>query len=180
MSTIHLIEGPVGAGKSTFSGALSQELKAPHFNLDSWMARLFSPDRPETGTMQWYVERKARCIEQIWHSALGTLDAGCDVILELGLVQREPRQAMYHRIEASGHELAVYVLDAPRDERRTRVRLRNVEQGDTFSMVVPDAVFELASDFWEAPSQSESDTYGIVFVPQDSVDKAMHCVTQQR
>lgn len=164
MSKIYLVEGPVGAGKSTYSEGLSQRIKAPHLNLDSWMARLFRPDRPATGTIEWYVERKERCIEQIWDVALGTLESGCDVILELGLVQYASRQAMYKRAEESGHNIVVYVLDAPRQERRERVRSRNIEKGNTFSMEIPDAIFEIASDMWEEPNDIECDKYEVIFV----------------
>ena len=55
MAKIHLIVGPVGAGKSTFALRLSQERKALFFNLDEWMIALFRPDRPEAGVMEWYI-----------------------------------------------------------------------------------------------------------------------------
>ena len=164
MSRAYLIEGPVAAGKSTFSEGLSQKIGAPHFNLDAWMTKLFRPDRPATGTMEWYIERKERCIEQIWDIALRVLNSKCDVILELGLIQREGRRAMYERIEESGHKFLVYVLDAPREERRERVRHRNFEKGSTFSMEVSDEVFEIASNMWEEPDSIECAEQEIVFV----------------
>ena len=164
MARVYLIEGPVGSGKSTFSRILSQKNSAPHINLDSWMARLFSPDRPVSGTIEWYVERKERCVEQIWNVTKVILDLNCDVILELGLVQRINRYAMYTRIKESGHQLYVYVLDAPREIRRERVQSRNTEKGDTFSMVVPDDIFEIASDMWERPDEIECSDFEIEFV----------------
>ncbi|MEJ2681019.1 MAG: AAA family ATPase, partial [Gammaproteobacteria bacterium] len=85
MSKIYLVEGPVGSGKSTFAEQQALEINAPHINLDSWMVNLFRPDRPTSGTMEWYIERKERCIEQIWLVAKSILDANFDVILELGL-----------------------------------------------------------------------------------------------
>ena len=45
--------------------------------------------------------------------------------------------------------------DAPRDVRRERVERRNRDQGATFSMVVPPAIFELASDMWEPLDDDE-------------------------
>ena len=164
MATVYLIEGPVGAGKSTFSKDLSQKINAPHMNLDSWMAELFRPDRPATGAIDWYIERKQRCIEQIWDVALRTLNTNCDVILELGLIQRDSRRAMYERIEESGHKILLYVLDASKEERRERVRSRNINKGETFSMEVPDAIFEIASDMWEEPDDSEYDKQEVIWV----------------
>jgi predicted kinase len=65
MASIHLIEGPVGAGKSTFAGRLALTHNAVHLNLDEWMVRLFQADRPEADFMEWYLERKQRCIEAL-------------------------------------------------------------------------------------------------------------------
>ncbi|MEZ5559707.1 MAG: AAA family ATPase [Pseudomonadales bacterium] len=155
MATIHLMEGPVGAGKSTYAARLGLERNAPHLDLDEWMVTLFRPDRPEAGFVPWYVERKQRCIEQIWQVACALLDAGTDVVLELGLVGRDDRAAFYSRVDATGHELAVYVLDAPQAERRRRVRARNTAAGATFKMVVTDEVFALANGAWQPPDEQE-------------------------
>ena len=164
MSKLYLIEGPVGSGKSTFAEQLSLQANAPHINLDSWFVTLFRPDRPSSGVIEWYLERKDRCIEQIWDVARRILDANCDVILELGLIQRSSRQSMYTRASESGHELLVYVLDAPREVRRERVRQRNLEKGATFSMEVSDEIFETASNMWEEPDDAECREQNIEFV----------------
>lgn len=169
MSPICLIEGPVGAGKSTFAAGLCEERHAVHLNLDDWMARLFRPDRPQAGVMPWYIERKDRCIEQIWRVSDGIARAGGSVVLELGLVQRVSRLDFYARVDASAHRLQVFVLDAPREIRRERVRRRNVEKGATFSMEVPDHFFELASDLWEPPDEEEAQERQIQFIDTGGV-----------
>lgn len=107
--------------------------------------------------MPWYAERKQRCLDQIWATALDILRAGRDVVLELGLVERSSRERFYAQVEGAGCELTVYLLDAPRDVRRERVRRRNREKGSTYAMDVPDAFFELASDAWESIDESELD-----------------------
>ena len=72
----------------------------------------------------------------------------------------------HDRAAAAGFELVVHVLDAPREVRRARVEARNRERGETFSMIVPPAIFELASDMWEAPIEEERarDDIEMVFV----------------
>lgn len=155
MARIHLIEGPVGAGKSTFAAALSQRIGAPHLNLDDWMTTLFRADRPVKEVMLWYSERKERCIEQMWKLTRSLVACKVDTVLELGLIRRSLREDFYRRVDATGHPLSVYVLDAPRAVRRQRVRERNRAQTATFSMEVPDAIFELASDMWEPPDDEE-------------------------
>lgn len=155
MASIYLIEGPVGAGKSTFAGQLSLTHKAPLLNLDEWMVTLFSPDRPSENFMQWYIERKDRCIEQIWSVACEMIETGIDVVLEMGLVQLADREGFYSRVDGAGYELHVYLLDASTEVRRQRVRARNLEQGSTFKMEVSDEIFELANGAWQPPDETE-------------------------
>ena len=54
---VHLVIGPVGAGKSTYVRQLVQQHpRAVPLNLDDWMATLFSPDRPvqpDADVMGW-------------------------------------------------------------------------------------------------------------------------------
>ncbi|MCA9691827.1 MAG: ATP-binding protein [Myxococcales bacterium] len=155
MARIHLIIGPVGAGKSTYALRLADERAALRLNLDEWMAALFRPDRPSAGVMEWYVERTARCVALIGALARRLIAAGSDVVLEIGLIRRKEREELYRWVEDAGIDLTVYVLDAPRDVRRARVLRRNEEQGETFSMAVPLEFFELASDLWEPPEDDE-------------------------
>ena len=163
----HLIVGPVGAGKSTFARRLAAERSALRLTLDEWITSLFSPDRPGQGVMEWYRERAARCIDQIWRVAEASLAAGSDVVLEIGLLTRGERERFYRRVDSAGFDLSVYLLDASRDVRRERVEQRNRSKGVTFSMVVPPAIFELASDLWEAPDERELDSREIHVVRTD-------------
>lgn len=159
---LHLVIGPVGAGKSTFSRWLCRRHAAIGLNLDGWMATLFGDDpRPEVGRIEWYVERRRRCLEQIWAVTHSALEAGASVVAELGLIERRDRAAYYRRVDAAGHPLRVYLLDAPRDVRRDRVLRRNTERGETFAMEVPVEFFELASDMWQPPDEHEQRTRGV-------------------
>ena len=164
MPNIHLIEGPIGAGKSTFSTSLAIQQSGVHIALDEWFAVLFSEDRSDTDFLPWYIERKSRCLELIWKHTRQIMASGTDAILELGLIQQQSRQEFYGRMQSAGFDFSVYVLDASRDIRRERVQRRNLEKGPTFSMVVPDNVFEMASDLWEAPDEIESMERAIQFI----------------
>jgi predicted kinase len=155
MPNIYLIEGPVGAGKSTHAAALAKRIGGVHMALDAWFATLFSLDRPDNDVVSWYVERKARLIDHMWNHALSLLAMGVTPILELGLVQRKNRESFYQRARDAGVELQIVVLDVPREVRRERVARRNVEKGPTFSMVVTEHIFEIASDMWQCPDAAE-------------------------
>ncbi len=166
MATLLLIEGPVGAGKSTYAAKLCFERHAVHLNLDEWMVTLFSQDRPEQDFMTWYNERKERCIEQIWLVAMSLLDAEVDAVLELGLVQPAAREAFYQRVAAIDCELQVIVLEADKATRHQRVQVRNEDNSpdSTRRMVVSDEIFELANGAWIPPDERERDQQNIEFV----------------
>jgi predicted kinase len=164
---VHLIVGPVGAGKSTFAERLALERSAIRLTLDDWMATLFRPDRPETGLPAWYRERAQRCIEQIWRITRQLTARGDEAVLEIGLLQRAERERFYERVREAGLPLAIYVLDAARDVRRARVLHRNLHQGPTFSMHVPPEIFELASDLWQAPESDECEGRDVRFLRTD-------------
>jgi predicted kinase len=155
MPTLHIVEGPVGAGKTTYATELGRQIAAPPLVLDSWMATLFRPDRPESGLWQWYAERKQRCVSQIMSIARATLDHGHDAVVELGLIRVADRLAIYAELEKEGRAFRVHLLDAPREERWERVSERNRERGTTFSMHVSAEIFDLASDLWEPVSEEE-------------------------
>lgn len=161
MPIVHLIEGPVGAGKSTFSASLAARTGGVHIALDAWFATLFSPDRPTEDFIPWYQSRKERLLGLIWTHSQAILAAGSDVILELGLIQRQPRMAFCRTVIDGGFDMVMYEVDAPRDVRRARVERRNTQRGSTFSMVVPAHIFELASDLWEPSDEMERDAYKI-------------------
>jgi uncharacterized glyoxalase superfamily protein PhnB/predicted kinase len=164
---IHLVLGPVGAGKSTFALRLARAHGAVRLTLAEWMAKHFAPDRPDDGVMEWYAERTARCIEQIWTLARALIDSRTHAVLEIGLLRRREREAFYRRVEESTSDLTIHVLDAPRDVRRRRVEERNRAKGSTFSMIVPPAIFELASDLWEPPAPRECEGRDVRFVHTD-------------
>ena len=156
MTDIHFLLGPVGAGKSSYAHHLQERHGGVIFDLDDWMNALYGDDeRPDEGRMEWYLTRRDRVLARIWRTARQTLDAGASVILELGLIRRHDRDAFLPELLASGYSTTFYLLDAPREVRRERVLSRNLNQGRTFSMVVPPEVFEMASDFWEPPGDDE-------------------------
>ena len=164
MPKLHLIEGPVGAGKSTFAKSLALRTNGVHIALDEWFVELFSPDRPAADFIVWYVERKERLLELIWNHSRGILASESDAILELGLIQQQSRIAFCQKVIGEGVDLKVYVLDAPRQVRLERVKRRNTEKGSTFSMVVAEQVFEIASNMWEAPNEIECKNFAVEFV----------------
>jgi predicted kinase len=164
MATLHLLIGPVGAGKTTYAERRIQGTSAVSFDLDSWMVRLFGDDpRPLENVLGWYLERRERCRGLLWQVSLDVLRAGLDVYLELGLITAADREAFYQRARAESLSLRVLLLDAARDVRRERVLQRN-QSPRAFTQLVPPEFFERASDAWEPPTEVECAAWGIVHV----------------
>jgi predicted kinase len=152
MAAVHLIFGPVGAGKTTYGRQLAAERGAAFFCLDEWMATLFMMDAPNPITLEWALPRTQRCEQGIWNVARQLLALDVDVILELGFFTREQRARI--RELAAGIEIETHVLDVPREVRRERVRLRN--QGSaTFTVEVDDAMFDWAEGYYEPLTDDE-------------------------
>lgn len=159
MSTLHLLVGPVGAGKSTW-GRKKALTGALFLDLDSWMVRLFGADtRPSENVLDWYLERRERCRSLLWDVTCDALRTGTDVILEIGLLTAAERAHFYE--QAQDFTLKVYVFDAPRDVRRERVLKRN-DRAEPFTQRVPVEMFERASDAWEPPDDVERANWSLI------------------
>jgi predicted kinase len=154
-AAIHLIYGPIGAGKSTYARKLTQERQAIRFAIDDWMAALFGDDRPEPLTMAWAAERVGRCEKMIWQLSKDILASGRDVVLELGAMRKNDRSRIRGIANNNGYPIQFYFVSADRDIRRQRVLQRNEQKGETWSLHVTPAMFDAMDTFFESPSTDE-------------------------
>jgi len=152
MATIHMICGPVGAGKTTYAVALAKKLGAVRFSIDDWISTLFFPDKPDPLSYDWAVARAVRCEARIMAVSRDVLDLGLDVIWDMGFMERSQRDRIFADAARMPHGARVHALDAPADERRARVMQRNVEKPDGYVMDVTTAIF----DFMEQRSSPMS------------------------
>jgi predicted kinase len=142
MAIIHMICGPVGAGKTTYAISLADELGAIRFSLDDWISELFFPDKPDPLTYEWAVERVKRCEARILAVSWSVLERGTDVIWDMGFMERDQRDRIIGAAMDSPHAVRLHILDAPADVRRARVRRRNLEKPDGYVMDVSDEMFD--------------------------------------
>lgn len=162
--TLHLLVGPVGAGKTTYAQRQCAQSSALLLDLDTWMVRLYGNDeRPVEDVLPWYLERRERCRALIWDTALSILASGTDVYLEIGLLGTSERANFYKEVLARNLNMRVCVVDAPRDVRRTRVQQRN-QNPTPYTQIVPAQFFEQASDAWQPPGEAERATWNLVDV----------------
>ncbi|PCI34341.1 MAG: hypothetical protein COB54_00685 [Alphaproteobacteria bacterium] len=155
MSTVHLICGPVGAGKTTFAKQLCQETGALHFSIDQWMTSLFTPDLSGAIEYDWAMERIGRMESLIWSHVSQLMALGVDAVLDLGLLQRDHRQKFYDLAGAEGFNICLHLVDADREVRWGRVQGRNAAKGETYTMDVDRGMFDFCEDLFERPTGDE-------------------------
>ena len=127
MSTLHLICGLPGSGKTTLARRLEHEIPALRLAPDEWMAHIVE-DR--------YYETKRAAVEAVqWDIPARVLSLGVDVILENGFWSRSERDDFRSRAAALGAETKVHFLDVPYDVLLKRLALRNLAlPPDTFQV----------------------------------------------
>lgn len=155
VGTIHLVLGPQGAGKSTYSLRLAAQDGAVRFSIDDWMQRLFAPDLPKTMSLSWMMERVGRCESQIWAVASQVCLCGGSVVLDLGFTKHASRQHFRRLAADIGADVRLHVVDAPQAVRKARVMNRNVEKGDTYSFEVTPPMFDFMDREFERPTDEE-------------------------
>jgi len=155
MSKIHIVFGPQGAGKSTYSKKLSEEVSGIHMSIDNWMWKLYGDDLPSPMNLKWIMERVERCEKQIWELTKDISARNCDVILDLGFTKREKRKLFQDLVKEQNQESQLHYVTAPHSIRRERVLKRNVEKGDTFSFEVTPGMFDFMEGEFNSATESE-------------------------
>jgi predicted kinase len=152
MTTVHLVTGNVGAGKTTYSIALAQRLGAIRFSIDEWMATLFHADQPASLNLEWTLELLERIEKQIW-SLIPQI--AVDVVLDLGLSMKAHRDLQRSRAAALGLRTKLHYLEVDLATRRSRVSQRNSERGDSFAFEVTEEMIDFMEGWFEPPSAGE-------------------------
>ena len=117
MTTLHLICGLPGSGKTTLARQLEDERAGIRLSPDEWMLSLaFAIDDEEARTR----------VEQLqWTLAQQMLASGSSVILENGFWTREERSSYRSIARELGAETRLHVLDVSIDELARRLAIRN-------------------------------------------------------
>lgn len=155
MARLILVCGPTGAGKTTYSMDLCDEIKAVKFSIDPWMQTLFAKDMVSLD-FSWMMERVNRCYEQIWEVSEQILSFGGNVVLDLGFTTKSQRDIFVNKALSLGINAEIHYLDALTETRRQRVAKRNVEKDPTvYSFEVTDMMFNFMEPKFELPEENE-------------------------
>jgi predicted kinase len=120
-TTLHLLCGLPGTGKTTFARKLEGERKAVRFTHDEWMHRLYGDNLP-ADQFQVYHERVSTLI---WDYTERLIAFGVDVILDFGFWKKKARQEAVDRAKILGVTPILYKFTCPQAEANRRVLERN-------------------------------------------------------
>ena len=159
---IHLVCGPIGAGKTTYAIELAKEKNAVRFSEDEWLAKLFVPDAPE-GLLdqpmqvvgEWATEKYLRCRGQIWLVCQQLIVNKISIVLDGAAANKTQRDAIRKKAQANNIGFKLHYINATKDIRHDRIFGRNIEQGATYSLEVTPAMFEHMENFFEPPIGEE-------------------------
>lgn len=152
---IHLICGATGAGKSTYSAALAQDIGGVRFSIDEWMQQLHNADQPSEMRFEWFFERVQRNCAQMRAVAEQLYEIGVPAVFDCGLTNAEERAIFANWVEEMGYAVQLHFVDVPCDIRWGRVQKRNQEQAETFQFEVTREMFDFIESIWEPPSGAE-------------------------
>jgi predicted kinase len=155
LATVHIVFGPQGAGKTTYSRTLAQESNATRFSIDEWMGELFGPDLARPIDFAWVMERVQRCERRIWATASEIAALGGTVVLDLGFMKVADRLRFVSLAQNAGVPTQLHFVSASHDVRRNRVVARNNSKGDTFAFEVTPAMFDFMEKHFEPPTEAE-------------------------
>jgi predicted kinase len=154
-STLHLVCGATGAGKTTHAIALAEREGAVRFSIDEWMTRLFWADSPQPIRFDWAIERVNRCEGQIAEVALRLGALGVSSVLDLGFTRAEHRAKFEAIGRAAGLAVKLHLVDVDPEERWRRVQGRNADKGETYRLEVTREMFDFMEGMWEPPDDAE-------------------------
>ena len=159
---IHLVCGPIGAGKTTYAKDLSKKENSILFSEDEWLSKLFVPDAPE-GLLdqpmkivgEWATEKYQRCRGQIWLVCQQLLNNDISIILDGASANETQRDVIRKKASDNNVGFQLHYVTAPEDIRRKRVFDRNTAQGDTYSLEVTPVMYEHTESYFEPPVSKE-------------------------
>ena len=123
MTTLHLLHGFIGAGKTTFAKRLAGEISAMRFTPDELMVKLYGHNPPEAEFTN-YLERVT---ELIWQMTEQLIQLDRDVILDFGFWSRASRDEARSKALELNVKTKLYLITVPESIMKKRVQLRSHE-----------------------------------------------------
>ncbi len=166
---IHLVCGPIGAGKTTYAQEIAEVHNAIRFSEDEWLSKLFVPDAPKgllNEPMQivgaWANEKYQRCRGQIWLISQQLLSQNINIVLDGAAANKQQRDLIRKKAIDHNVDFQLHYVTSDSETRKERVIERNKVQGDTYSLEVTPDMFSHTENFFEPPQGEELN--GVIIV----------------
>lgn len=150
MTTVHMIHGYFGAGKTTFARELEQRLPALRLTHDEWMLRLYGED-PPSEHFQIFFGRVSERMEFVWTRCVGL---GLDVVLDFNFWSRKQRDDVRSIAALLGVDVRLYRLSCPDEVAWARIEQRN--RSLTASLFVARNTFVVLKERFEPLGDDEA------------------------
>jgi predicted kinase len=119
-STLYIIHGFLGSGKTTFSEKLSLETGAVHMNPDEWCVKLF-----EKNNRQHWRKCFDETVNILWEKTVEYLSNGTDVIFDMGFWDRQSRNHAKSIAAKCNSDFKHYYIYVPDDIAKERLLSRS-------------------------------------------------------
>ena len=117
-STLYIIQGFIGAGKTTFSKKLATKTNAIHLNPDDWVIKLNKD----------YLKDWNNCFDKtlviLWDKTKEYLLSGKDVIFDMGFWLKKDRDFARKIAEETNSNIIHYYLSVPDEILKERIKKR--------------------------------------------------------
>ena len=116
-ATLYIIQGFIGAGKTTFSKMLSKQTGAIHFNPDEYISKFYTKDD--------YMKNWDKCFSQtvdnLWQETKKYLKNGTDVIFDMGFWIKKDRTFARKIASECNANIKHYYLYVPDEILKKRI-----------------------------------------------------------
>lgn len=119
-STVYLICGFLGAGKTTYSQKLAQDTKAIHLNPDEICMQKYSPEEYETNWEACF----AQTLDFLWQEIGKHIKNNQDVIFDVGFWSKSSRNEAVAKVKQLGGTPIIYYIYAPDYILKQRIKSR--------------------------------------------------------
>lgn len=153
MTTVYLIVGLPGAGKTRRAKELEVSESALRLTPDDWQMAIFRDDGPTQWRSQERVEQRDRIEGKLVQVGMRTARLGVDVVFDFGLWGRDERSALRWIANSLGVRAEVVYLPIGVEEQRRRITGRYASEPGQFQM--SDAELAQWQVQFEAPDADE-------------------------
>ena len=146
-STVYLICGFLGAGKTTYSKKLAQNTEALHLNPDDVCMQKYKPQEYENNWEACF----AKTLDFLWQKVASYITQNQDVIFDMGFWSKSSRQNAIAKIKQMGGEPIIHYIYAPDFILKQRLMTRSGKIAEQNLLN-----FEIIKKSFEAPEQDEN------------------------